>query len=107
MKKAVRDHWGKIASTAAFVAVLLGILAAFGINPRFWAWASDMRQIADIVYDGQRQKLKLLEIDMRVRRQACEKEPACSHDKLIELLFEENLLIEEQRKLMEEKDKLK
>lgn len=49
MRKAVREHWGKIASIVGFVSVVVGLLIAFDIKPRFWAFPSEVEAVGAAV----------------------------------------------------------
>jgi len=69
MKKAVAQHWRKMAATVAIVMPILAILAALEVNPVFWAWSSDVRVLASDVYSDQmiraRRERSALEEQMR------------------------------------------
>lgn len=53
MKKAVVQHWGKIASVAALLVSVTVLLSAIGVSPVFWAWSSEIRELAKDVYSDQ------------------------------------------------------
>jgi len=53
MKKAVVQHWRKIASVAAFLVSVTVLLAAMDVNPVFWAWSSETKELAEDVYSDQ------------------------------------------------------
>ncbi len=53
MKKAVAQHWRKIAAIVAFLGSVVVLLAALEVNPVFWAWSSDVRVLASDVYSDQ------------------------------------------------------
>ena len=53
MKKAVVQHWRKVASVAAFLVSVTVLLAAMDVNPVFWAWSSETKELAEDVYSDQ------------------------------------------------------
>ena len=69
MKKAVTQHWGKIASVVAFLVSVTVLLGALEVRPVFWAWSSDLRELAGSVYSDQmiraRRERSALEEQMR------------------------------------------
>lgn len=42
-----------LGASLTVIATILGILAAFEVTPRFWAWADDLRVIAGDLYSDQ------------------------------------------------------
>ena len=69
MKKAVAQHWRKIATVAAFLVSITVLLAAVEVSPVWWAWASEFRELAQDVYSDQiiraRRERSSLEEQMR------------------------------------------
>ena len=53
MKKAVAQHWRKIAVIIGFLGSVTVLLAAMGVNPVFWAWSSETKELAEDVYSDQ------------------------------------------------------
>ena len=75
--------------------------------PVFWAWASDVRQIAEVVYPAEQRKLRrdLIEIELQIDK--CRKTDNCPQEKMIKLMEDEGFLRAEQQRLKDEEDKLK
>ncbi len=53
MNKAVAQHWRKIALTVAFLSSFVVLLVAMNVNPVFWAWSSETKELAQDVYSDQ------------------------------------------------------
>lgn len=53
MRKAVARHWRKIASVVAFLGSVVVLLVAMDVNPVFWAWSSETKELAEDVYSDQ------------------------------------------------------
>lgn len=69
MRKAVAQHWRKIASVVAFLVSVTVLLAALEVSPVFWAWSSETKELAEDVYSDQmiraRRERSALEEQMR------------------------------------------
>ena len=52
-KNAVAQHWRKIAVVVTFLGSVAVLLAAMGVNPVFWAWSSETKELAEDVYSDQ------------------------------------------------------
>ena len=53
MKNAVAQHWRKIAAVIAFLGSVAVLLVAMDVNPVFWAWSSETKELAEDVYSDQ------------------------------------------------------
>ncbi len=53
MKNAVAQHWRKMAAIAAFLGSVAVLLAVMDVNPVFWAWSSETKELAEDVYSDQ------------------------------------------------------
>ena len=69
MRKAVTQHWRKIATVVTFLVSVTVLLAALEVSPVFWTWSSDTRELAEDVYSDQmiraRRERSALEEQMR------------------------------------------
>ena len=52
-KNAVVQHWRKIATVIAFLGSVAVLLVAMDVNPVFWAWSSETKELAEDVYSDQ------------------------------------------------------